>query len=230
MKILDQSTVTTATPVRPSRRRRSLSRIFYIALGKRLFDLLLVALLAPLIVPIIAVLWVMARLDGGPGFYSQMRIGMDGKLFRCWKLRTMSVNAEDLLVELCRKDPAIAEEWHRNQKLENDPRITTVGRFARATSLDELPQIWNVLTGDMSFVGPRPFMTSQESMYRAAGGKAYFKMRPGVTGAWQVDGRGSTTFVERVQYDNAYFKALSLKEDLRCIGKTVAVVLRREGQ
>lgn len=197
--------------------------------GKRLLDLILVALLLPLFLPLIAMVWVLTRLDGGPGFYSQKRVGINGRIFNCWKIRTMVMDAEKVLQDLCDSDPEIAREWHENQKLAQDPRITRIGRFLRATSLDELPQIWNVLCGEMSFVGPRPFMTSQEALYRAANGTAYFDLRPGITGSWQVDGRGVTTFVGRVEYDEDYLQRLSLKEDLRLIWGTVAVLLKCTG-
>lgn len=202
---------------------------FYNRFGKRLVDLVLAVVLLPVFLPVIAVIWALTRLDGGPGFYTQKRVGLNGHVFDCWKIRTMVMNSEQVLRDLCDRDPEVAREWSENQKLAKDPRVTKVGDFLRATSLDELPQIWNVLRGDMSFIGPRPFMTSQEHMYRAAGGEAYFKMRPGITGAWQVDGRGVTTFRARVTYDEAYFVGLSFREDLRLVGKTILVLLKRTG-
>lgn len=201
----------------------------YMRFGKRGLDIVLALLMMPVIVPVIAVLWYLAKRDGGPGFYSQKRIGQYGRVFRCWKLRTMVVNAEQALKELCDGNPALAAEWHRNQKLAADPRITPIGQFLRATSLDELPQIWNVLIGDMSFVGPRPFMAKQKKLYCAAGGAAYFQLRPGITGPWQIDGRGTTSFVDRIKFDNAYLAELSLGRDLRFILRTVLVVLNRTG-
>ncbi len=204
-------------------------RTFYARFGKRGMDLVLARLLLPFLAPIILVVWALTRLDGGPGFYGQSRIGINGKIFRCWKIRTMRMNAEQVLKELCDKDPAIAEEWHKNQKLENDPRITRIGGFLRATSLDELPQIWNVICGDMSFIGPRPFMTSQEHLYKNAGGEAYYHLRPGITGPWQVDGRGVTTFVDRIRYDEEYLATLSFRHDLRFVWKTIGVLLNRTG-
>jgi exopolysaccharide production protein ExoY len=204
-------------------------RTLYARGGKRALDLLLTFLLLPLFAPIIAVLWLFTRLDGGPGFYSQQRIGLNGEMFKCWKIRTMVMDAETVLQNLCDSDPSIAEEWLTNQKLAKDPRITRIGVIMRATSLDELPQIWNVLVGNMSFIGPRPFMTSQEHLYRRAGGESYFHMRPGITGPWQVDGRGVTTFVDRIRYDNEYLQTLSLRGDLYFVLKTVQVVLRGTG-
>jgi len=144
----------------------------YLGVPKRLFDIVLALLIMPAVAPILAVLWVLTRLDGGPGFFGQERVGKDGRRFTCWKLRTMVVDAERVLADLCASDPKVAEEWHVNQKLAKDPRITGVGRFLRKSSLDELPQILNILWGDMSFVGPRPFTVGQEHLYVAAGGTA----------------------------------------------------------
>ncbi|MGH1330306.1 MAG: sugar transferase [Paracoccaceae bacterium] len=202
----------------------------YSRIGKRALDLVLVVLALPVALPVIAGLWLLVRRDGGFGFYAQERIGRDGRVFACWKLRTMQMDAEKQLEKLCRIDPELAAEWARDQKLERDPRITKIGAFLRASSLDELPQIFNVLRGDMSLVGPRPFMISQEPLYRDAGGSAYFDMRPGITGPWQIDGRSGTTFVERIAYDNAYAQSLSLRADIALLLRTVSVVLNRTGR
>lgn len=208
------------------RRRQRL----YARFLKRPLDLALALLALPVCLPAIALLWALVRLEGGPGFFSQARVGRGGRVFACWKLRTMVPEAEKVLAELCARDPQAAREWQTNQKLARDPRITRIGAVLRATSLDELPQILNVLKGDMSFVGPRPFMTSQERQYREGGGSAYFHLRPGITGPWQIDGRGATAFVDRVRYDTAYWQRLSLAGDLRLLARTVGVVLGRTGQ
>ncbi len=209
---------------------RSSSRLYsYRAFGKRLFDITMVLASLPVVAPLIFILWVIVRLDGGAGFYSQTRIGKNGREFRCWKLRTMIPNADRVLKEMCDADPELAREWHENQKLENDPRITRIGRFLRASSLDELPQLWNILLGDMSIVGPRPFMADQAPLYNTAGGKAYYTVRPGITGPWQVFGRGETTFVDRVKYDTMYCRDLSMVNDIVLIWKTFGVVLRGTG-
>lgn len=142
----------------------------------------------------------------------------------------MHVDAEKILTDLCKTDAKVREEWELYQKLENDPRITRVGGIMRKTSLDELPQILNVVFGDMSFIGPRPFLPSQLALYTSAGGTAYFKMRPGISGPWQVSSRNESTFVERVHYDEKYFRDLSLIEDIRLALGTVAVVLRASGK
>ena len=206
--------------------KKSLYRI----VGKRIFDLGLVFLSAPLWAPLIAILWLIARRDGGAGFYGQERVGLNGQKFTCWKLRTMVPHAETVLDEMLAKNPDLAREWQLHQKLQNDPRITRIGAFLRATSLDELPQIWNVLRGDMSLVGPRPFMTDQTSLYTAAGGQAYFRLRPGITGLWQVGGRNATAFVDRIDYDDSYYMTVSFGLDIRLILRTFLVVLRSNGQ
>ena len=198
--------------------------------AKRSFDLLFAVLLLPALLPVIGVFWALVRSDGSPGLYMQLRVGRDGRTFRCWKLRTMHVDAEERLKALCDGDPEVAREWEVMQKLTDDPRITKLGAFLRATSLDELPQIFNVLTGDMSFVGPRPFMTCQETLYRAAGGRAYYELRPGITGLWQVEGRGETSFCDRVTFDERYFQSLSLGTDARLVVRTSWVVLRKSGR
>jgi len=198
--------------------------------GKRIFDVCFALLLLPVLLPVIAVLWFAVRRDGGPGFFVQPRVGKDGRIFNCWKLRTMVVDAEAALKKMCAENPERAQEWHVNQKLTEDPRITRIGRFLRTTSLDELPQIFNVIRGDMSFVGPRPFLIDQEKLYREAGGRTYFALRPGITGAWQVEGRSATSFVARVTFDNHYGASVSFLRDLWLIVKTGVIVLKRTGR
>jgi undecaprenyl-phosphate galactose phosphotransferase len=201
----------------------------YEKFGKRLFDLIFLALVSPIVIPVILILAILVKLDGGPAFYAQRRIGRNGKTFQFYKLRSMRVNADAYLVQLCKEDPEIAKEWETYQKLRNDPRITKIGKFIRKTSLDELPQVLNVLKGDMSFVGPRPFMPSQQMLYENARGEAYFDMRPGITGVWQVSGRGETSFVARVKYDNLYYRKQSFLTDINLIVRTVTVVFKSTG-
>lgn len=201
----------------------------YEAFGKRLFDVMFFLLVSPLVIPLILILAVLVRIDGGPAFYAQRRIGRDGRVFQFYKLRSMRVNADQLLVKLCKEDPEIAREWNTYQKLRHDPRITKIGRIIRKTSLDELPQVLNVLKGDMSFVGPRPFMPSQQMLYEEAKGRAYFEMRPGITGMWQVSGRGETSFVARVKFDNLYHRKQSFLTDVSLILRTVSVVFKTTG-
>ncbi|WP_349294668.1 sugar transferase (plasmid) [Thioclava sp. 'Guangxiensis'] len=198
--------------------------------GKRVFDLFLAILLLPVLLPVIAALWLMVRRDGGAGFFVQPRVGLDGRVFNCFKMRTMVLDAEAALKRMCEESPELAQEWHVHQKLRVDPRITAVGRFLRATSLDELPQVFNVLKGDMSFVGPRPFLIEQEALYRHAGGKDYFELRPGITGSWQVEGRNTTTFTARVAYDEGYNRSLSFVRDFALLVKTAGIVVKRTGR
>jgi exopolysaccharide production protein ExoY len=220
-------TMNTAVRVEPASSRPVR---LYSNFGKRAVDIVISLMLLPIVLPVIIALWGLVRRDGGYGFYAQERVGRDGRTFACWKLRTMQMDAEKRLEDLCRVDPELAAEWARDQKLECDPRITGIGAFLRASSLDELPQIFNVLRGDMSLVGPRPFMISQEALYRDAGGSAYFDLRPGITGPWQIDGRSGTTFVERIAFDNAYVHKLSLRVDIALLLRTVSVVLNRTGR
>ena len=196
---------------------------------KRPLDLILsLILLAPLLI-IIGTFSLLIRRGGCSGIYAQQRVGKDGKQFECYKLRTMVCDAEEMLQQLCAENPALAQEWEDNQKLENDPRVTRIGRFLRATSLDELPQIFNVIKGDMSLIGPRPFMASQDEMYWNAGGRAYYRGRPGVSGPWQIEGRGQTTFLSRIQFDEAFEREMSLTSDVGYMLKTAGVVFRRTG-
>jgi len=202
---------------------------FYRNIGKRSFDVIFLLLVSSFVVPVILILAVLVKLDGGPAFYAQRRVGRSGKIFQFYKLRSMHVNADELLVKLCRENPEIAAEWETYQKLRHDPRITKIGHFIRKTSLDELPQLLNILKGDMSFVGPRPFMPSQQVLYEGARGSAYFQMRPGLTGPWQVSGRGESSFAARVRYDNFYHRKLSFLTDLSLILRTFTVVLKSTG-
>jgi lipopolysaccharide/colanic/teichoic acid biosynthesis glycosyltransferase len=201
---------------------------------KRWLDICLTLAALPLVVPLLALLWLWVRRDGGPGFYRQARIGRNGQRFTCWKLRTMCLDADTALSRLLAHDPARALEWSDNQKLQNDPRVTRTGRWLRACSLDELPQLWCVLRGEMSLVGPRPFMPNQLHDYLAASGpdraRAYLAQRPGLTGLWQVEGRGGTDFAARARFDQRYASALSLRADLLLLLRTIGVVCRRTGQ
>lgn len=193
---------------------------------KRPFDVLAVIAAAPFLAPLVALLALLARLDGGPSFYGQARVGRGGRRFTCWKIRTMVVGADARLAALLAADPAAAEEWGRCQKLCRDPRVSRIGRLLRATSLDELPQLWNVLTGEMSLVGPRPMMLEQQPLYAGA---AYYRLRPGITGFWQVSERHEGAFADRAAHDARYAKAVSLRTDLAVLWRTVAVVLRGAG-
>ena len=198
----------------------------YGRVGKRAFDLILVCLSAPLVVILVGFLALLIARDGGRPFYTQTRVGKDGRFFKMWKLRSMVPNADQKLESYLECNPAARAEWNKTQKLENDPRVTPFGRFLRKSSMDELPQLWNVVVGDMSLVGPRPMMPAQMGLYP---GHEYYDLRPGISGNWQVSARNSCSFVERAAYDTTYSRTLSLKEDCRILARTVHVVLRATG-
>ena len=198
----------------------------YRNLFKRAFDVMAVSLALPVVAPVILGLALLVRKDGGPAFYTQLRVGKDGRHFRMWKLRSMVADADARMNTYLDGNPDARREWDRTQKLRRDPRVTAFGNFLRRSSLDELPQLWNVLTGDMSLVGPRPMMLNQQALYP---GEAYYALRPGITGHWQTSGRNATAFEARAEYDTAYDVDLSLAADLRILGRTVGVVLRGTG-
>ena len=203
---------------------------FYSAFGKRALDVVLVMLALPIVLPVVALLLCLTALSGGRPLYAQTRIGRDGAPFRCWKVRTMIPDADAELARILRCSPDLAAEWGRNQKLARDPRITRLGAVLRRTSLDELPQLWNVLTGSMSLVGPRPFLPEQRALYLdGRQDAAYYRMRPGITGFWQIGCRNPGSFAERAGYDTAYGHALGLGTDLAVLVQTLGVVLRATG-
>ncbi len=210
----------------PAMQPKALSRI-YARFGKRVLDVVLVLLSLPITLPVIALCALALWIESGPPFYRQDRVGQGGRRFRIVKLRTMVRDADARLAEYLATDPAVREEWNRTQKLRNDPRITRVGNILRVTSLDELPQIWNVLRGEMSLVGPRPMMPEQAGLY--GDDTAYTSVRPGITGLWQVSARNSREFSYRSKVDAAYCRSLTLGRDIVLMIRTVGVVLRRTG-
>ena len=187
--------------------------------------LLLLLLLSPLLAGIAFLIW---QRDGAPVLFTHYRVGLDGKLFRCMKFRSMLRSSEQVLADLLRSDPAAREEWARDQKLKDDPRITPIGRFLRRSSLDELPQLLNVLRGEMNLVGPRPITVAELTRYGSVRWH-YLSVRPGITGLWQVSGRNDTTYEERVSLDRRYVEQQSLLGDLAILLKTARVVVLREG-
>jgi len=187
--------------------------------------LVLLFLLSPLLLAIAFLIW---RRDGAPILYGHYRVGRGGKLFRCFKYRTMLRDSDSVLADLLRDDPKSLVEWETNQKLSNDPRITPVGRYLRSSSLDELPQLLNVVRGEMLLVGPRPVTVAELTRY----GKVrwhYLSVRPGITGLWQVSGRNNTTYEERVALDASYVENRSLLNDVSILLRTMLVVIRKEG-
>lgn len=193
---------------------------------KRIFDVVLVIATTPISIPLLLLSTLLAMLDGHAPFFLQARIGYGGRVFRMLKLRTMRINAEAHLTALLMQDTKAAAEWQRSQKLRDDPRVTWAGRILRKTSLDELPQLWNVLRGDMSLVGPRPMLQTQAIMYP---GTAYFRLKPGLTGPWQVFARNEDSFACRAKYDAMYELKVGVFYDLSLIIRTVGVVLGRTG-
>lgn len=194
---------------------------------KRGLDALLILLSLPFTVPVIGLCAIALWIEGGSPFYTQPRLGRDGKTFRIFKLRSMVQNADEVLESYLAKDPAMRREWDELQKLRNDPRITPIGALIRATSIDELPQLFNVLKGDMSLVGPRPMMPEQLPLYGDM--TDYNAVRPGITGLWQVSARNENGFSHRNGIDATYNRNLTFWNDLKIIFKTVGVVCRRTG-
>ena len=209
--------------MRATRRRRLRP---YRGGAKRALDTLIILAASPLVIPVVLALAVLVFLQGGKPFYSQPRLGKGGRVYTMWKLRSMSRDADEALEAYLESNPAARAEWDSTQKLKDDPRITKLGRVLRKSSLDELPQLWNVLKGDMSLVGPRPMMPCQKDLYP---GTAYYKLRPGITGIWQVSERNESTFADRARFDAQYDRLLSLKTDIKLLLATVQVVLRGTG-
>ncbi len=194
---------------------------------KRWVDVALVVLVAPFIVPVVLVLALVLKLTGHSPFFFQDRVGKDGRIFKLWKLRTMVPDADARLRAYLQSDANVRQEWETFQKLARDPRITEFGQFLRKSSLDELPQLWNVLVGDMSLVGPRPMMVDQQDLYP---GSAYYALRPGLTGTWQISERNHSTFAQRAEFDAEYERSLTFIRDLKILLATVGVVLRATGK
>ena len=198
----------------------------YRDIGKRMLDTVLILSRSPHHCAHRLAIAALVALDGGKPFYHQKRIGKGGRTFNIWKLRSMVDNADGVLDAYLEKDPAMRREWDTKQKLLDDPRVTRLGRFLRKCSIDELPQLLNVLCGDMSLVGPRPMMVDQQKLYHGAD---YYSVRPGITGFWQISDRNETSFADRVFYDARYNNKLSLATDLKILLATVRVVLRGTG-
>lgn len=195
---------------------------------KRCLDLVLCLLGSVIILPLVLVLAIAIRLDSkGPVFYAQKRIGRGGREIKVHKFRTMVENADEILAEYL-KDPELAAEWDRDHKLKNDPRITRVGHFLRRTSLDELPQLYDVIRGTMSLVGPRPIVEDERQKYGSVFND-YIRVRPGITGMWQISGRNDTSYTKRVEYDFFYVSNWSVWLDIWILMRTVPVVLFGKG-
>jgi len=198
-------------------------------LAKRIEDLAIVIAGGLCVLPLIAAIALLIRISSpGPVIYRQERIGRGGRRFRAWKFRTMVADADKRLEWYLARNPNMRKEWEMNHKLRNDPRVTRIGHWLRKTSLDELPQLWNVLLGEMSLVGPRPIVKAEINKYGESF-DLYTRVLPGITGLWQISGRNNTTYAERVHLDSYYVRNWSPWLDTYILARTVKVVLRGEG-
>jgi exopolysaccharide production protein ExoY len=204
------------------------TRIQY-SLVKRAIDILIVCAMLPCLIPLVLLVALVARVSSrGPLFYSQKRLGRFGREFRLWKFRSMYVNADEILREHLAANPEARREWAESRKLKDDPRVTPLGNFLRKTSLDELPQLFNVLAGSMSLVGPRPIVAEERVRY----GGAYFfytSAKPGLSGLWQVSGRSDLTYDQRVALDEQYVRSWSVVRDIKILWQTASAVWHSKG-
>lgn len=208
--------------------KNNLARPYY-RLVKRIFDLVVTLCGLVVVLPIGLIIAALIYIDNpGPVLFAHRRVGKHGKEFPCYKFRSMIVGAEDVLKNYLANNPEAREEWERDFKLKDDPRITKIGHFLRKTSLDELPQLLNVLKGEMSLVGPRPIIKKEIEKYGSYIND-FFLVPPGITGVWQVSGRSDTTYEERVQMDSWYVHNWSVWIDIVYLVRTVGVVLMRKG-
>ncbi len=196
--------------------------------AKILLDLIGAASLILVLSPLLLAIAVLVKLDGGPVLYAHPRVGMRKRRFHCLKFRSMKHDSAALLEHVLNTDAVAAIEWGATRKLRNDPRVTRIGAFLRKTSLDELPQLFNVLRLEMSLVGPRPIV-DEEIGYYGNDVAYYYATRPGLTGLWQVNGRSSTTYGQRVQLDKRYVEHWTLWQDIVILAETVPAVLKRTG-
>jgi len=197
--------------------------------AKRVFDVLASAAGLILLAPVFLTVALLIKLtDGGTVFFGHKRVGRQGRPFKCWKFRTMVANANEVLVQHLAANPEAETEWLETQKLTHDPRITGIGKFLRKTSLDEFPQLWNVLRGEMSLIGPRPIVRSELDRY-GKDRRYYLLVRPGISGLWQVSGRSNTTYERRIELDRMYLENWSYAQDVKILLKTPLAVLKSDG-
>ncbi len=202
-------------------RKNDLKRMFDIG-----FSLFVLIFISPLFIILIAAVKFSSK---GPVFYKSIRVGLHGKKIACIKFRTMIEGADLVLENLLEKNPSLKEEWEQNYKLKNDIRITPIGRFLRRTSLDELPQFWNVLKGDLSVVGPRPVSFREVELFLNKQGGKIFSIRPGLTGLWQTSGRSNLSYETRIELEKTYLEKQSFTFDLLLILKTIPLMIFPKG-
>lgn len=218
-----------STTTRAQRANLAPSGLFRYRVIKRVMDIGLVLLTMPLLLSLIGIVSAMVVLSSpGPIFYSHRRVRRSGSFFSMWKFRTMCVNSAEVLENYLSRHPEARSEWNKTHKLRNDPRITPIGSFLRRYSVDELPQLWNVLRGDMSLVGPRPIVAAEVEKYGACF-ECYCRVKPGLTGLWQVSGRSQLSYEARVAIDCQYVKTWSLRRDFVIVLKTFLSVANQDG-
>jgi exopolysaccharide production protein ExoY len=198
-------------------------------LVKRSFDVTAALFALMIFSPIFLMIMALVKYsDNGPAFYGHTRIGHNGRQFKCLKFRTMAINGDELLRQHLRENPEAAEEWRRTRKLKDDPRVTTVGKVLRKLSLDELPQLLNIIRGEMSVVGPRPVVDDELKVYDSFA-VYYLRTRPGLTGLWQISGRNDVSYETRIAFDTQYVQTWSLFQDIAIIAKTIPAVCFARG-
>lgn len=221
---LREVSLTSSTKISPVWRKSIYSKT-----GKRALDITGATAIALMFLPIILIVALLVRMQGKGVIFGHERIGRNGQKFRCLKFRSMVPDAEKRLQDLLKRDAAARSEWEEHHKLDKDPRITRLGHTLRRTSLDELPQLWNIIRGDMSLVGPRPVTLTELDRYGDSVA-AYKSVRPGLTGQWQVSGRNNISYDERVRMDRDYARSHSLMQDLTILVRTVMVVVGATGK
>jgi Undecaprenyl-phosphate galactose phosphotransferase WbaP len=227
--VVDTSASVPVDPDRTLRLPYGPQHTFRYRFVKRGLDIFLIVLASPLLILILAVIALAIRIGSpGPIFFSHRRIRYHGAAFSMWKFRTMCLNSAEVLENYLAANPQARAEWRRTHKLRHDPRVTPVGAFLRRTSLDELPQLWNVFTGSMSLVGPRPIVAAEVEKYGPFFAD-YGLVKPGLTGLWQVSGRSACTYAERVQLDRRYAHNWSLWGDFKILAKTFRSVVNQDG-
>lgn len=213
-----------------SYREKKLYNTYITEIVKRVIDIFAGVIGLIVLIPLTIIIYIANKIykEEGPVFYTQKRIGENGKIIKIIKYRSMVIGAEEKLKEYLENNEEARKEYKIYKKLKNDPRITKIGKFLRKTSLDEMPQLLNLLTGEMSLIGPRPYLPSErEDMGEYY--KIIIKSKPGITGLWKISGRSNTTFDERLDYDVKYYKDYSLKTDFKILYKTFENVIKKEG-